>query len=85
MSKMKVIIATFISVLALGALASSSASAETAGWLVGGTLLTGTQTAALATTAAVDQEGVLKFSTRCGANAKGKHLAARHQKLKPPQ
>jgi len=61
MSKVKVIIAAFVAVLALSALASASASAATAGWLVNGTLLTGTQTAALATTAAVDQNGVLKF------------------------
>jgi hypothetical protein len=61
MSKVKVIIAALFAVLALGALISSSASAATAGWLVKGTLLTGEQTAALATTAAVDQNGVLKF------------------------
>jgi hypothetical protein len=61
MSKMKMIISTFIAVLALGALVSSTASAVTPGWLVNGTLLTGDQKAALATTAAVDQNGVLRF------------------------
>jgi hypothetical protein len=61
MSKVKVIISAFIAVLALGALVSSTASAATPGWLVNGTLLTGEQKAALATTAAVDQNGVLKF------------------------
>jgi hypothetical protein len=63
MSKVKVIISAFIAVLALGALASSMASAATPGWLVNGTLLTGDQKASLATTAAVDQNGVLKFKT----------------------
>jgi hypothetical protein len=61
MSKVKVIIAALFAVLALGALISSSASAATAGWLVNGTLLTGEQTAKLATTAAVDQNALLKF------------------------
>lgn len=47
-----------VGVLALSALASVSASAATAGWMVNGTNLTGS--AAVATTAAVDQEGVLR-------------------------
>jgi len=61
MSKAKLMVAAFFAVLALGALASSTASAATVGWLVNGTLLTGTQTAAIATTAFVDEKGILAF------------------------
>jgi hypothetical protein len=61
MSRTKIIVATLLAVFALSAFISSSASAATAGWLVSGTLLTGTQTASLAATAAVDQDPVLKF------------------------
>jgi len=55
MSKVKLIIAVCLGVLAISALTSASASA--AGWMVGGTNLTGTEK--LATTAAVDEKGVL--------------------------
>jgi len=58
MSKVRQVIMVCAGVLALSAMASASASAATAGWMVNGTMLTGS--AALATTAAVDQEGVLK-------------------------
>jgi hypothetical protein len=50
-----------IAIFALSAIGSSAASAAVAGWLVNGTLLTGTQTATVATTAAVDQNYVAKF------------------------
>jgi len=60
MSKAKMIITTLIAVFALGALASASASAATAGWMVNGTLLSGSTP--LATTAKVDQSGFLKSS-----------------------
>jgi hypothetical protein len=58
MSKAKISITTLAVVGALGALASASASAATAGWMVNGTLLSGTK--ALATTAKIDQDLVLK-------------------------
>jgi prolyl oligopeptidase PreP (S9A serine peptidase family) len=60
MSKAKMIIPTLIAVVAFSALASASASAATAGWMVGGTLLSGSE--ALATTAAVDENGKLLAS-----------------------
>jgi hypothetical protein len=60
MSKAKMIITTLIAVMAFSALASGSASAATAGWMVGGKLLSGS--AALATTAKVDEFGKLKSS-----------------------
>jgi len=63
MSKAKLVVASFFAVLAFSALVSSTASAQTAGWLVNGTLLTGTQTAALATTAPVDEFGILTFGS----------------------
>jgi hypothetical protein len=71
MSKAKMITSTLIAVVAFSALVSASASAATAGWMVGGTLLNGTR--ALATTAAVDEAGVLKSSAadveiKCKAN-----------------
>jgi hypothetical protein len=46
--------------LVIGAIGTSSASAVTAGWMVGGTNLT--TTAALATTAAVEKDARLQFS-----------------------
>jgi hypothetical protein len=52
------IVTTLIAVFVFSALASASASAATAGWMVGGTQLT--TTAALATTAKVDQKGTLE-------------------------
>jgi hypothetical protein len=58
MSKARQIMVVCAGVLALSAFASATASAVTAGWMVNGTMLTGS--AALATTAAVDQEGVLE-------------------------
>ena len=57
MSKIKTIIAAFFAVFALTAMAAGSASA--AGWHVNGTELTGTQTAALSTTAVNDVSAVL--------------------------
>jgi hypothetical protein len=71
MSKIKMIVTTLIAVLAFSALASASASAATAGWMVGGTQLT--TTAALATTAQVDESGTLtvpssKVTIECKGN-----------------
>jgi hypothetical protein len=57
MSKVKIIIAALFAVLALTAVAAGSASA--AGWHVNGTELTGTQSAALSTTAVNDNPAVL--------------------------
>jgi hypothetical protein len=57
MSKVKMIVSMFIAVLAFSAIASASASAATAGWMVNGTLLTGS--AALATTAPSEETAVL--------------------------
>jgi hypothetical protein len=71
MSRAKVIIAALITTLAVSVVGSSVASAATAGWMVGGTNLTGT--AALATTAAVDQSAVLKFK-EITVTCKGKTL-----------
>jgi len=59
MSKVKVVFAAFVAVLAVSAMASSSAMAAE-GWLIKGTLLVGT--APLATTAFVDEFGELTFS-----------------------
>jgi hypothetical protein len=53
MSKAKPIITVCLSMLTLSALTSTAASAATAGWMVNGTLLTGSK--ALSTTAAVDE------------------------------
>jgi len=61
MSRAKVIIAAFIAALAISAVGSAAASASTAGWMVNGTLLSGSKP--LATTAAVMKTGVLTFST----------------------
>ncbi|HEY3827583.1 MAG TPA: hypothetical protein VGL57_00155 [Solirubrobacteraceae bacterium] len=61
MSRAKVIIVALVAALAVSVVGSPVASAATAGWMVGGTNLTGT--AALATTAAVDKNGVLRFSS----------------------
>jgi len=63
MSKVKILIMAFVAVLALSALASASASASTAGWMVNGKLLTGSETAALATTAVVDENAKLTANT----------------------
>jgi len=60
MSKVKTLVMTFIAVLALGAVASTSASAATPGWMVSGTTLSGSE--ALATTAAVDENAQLTAS-----------------------
>jgi len=60
MSKAKMIITTLIAVVAFSALISASASAATVGWMVGGKLLSGS--AKLATTAKVDERGLLKSS-----------------------
>jgi hypothetical protein len=57
MSKTKLIMSAFVAVLAFSALASASASAATAGWMVNGKLLSGS--AALATTAKVDEKAKL--------------------------
>jgi hypothetical protein len=57
MSKVKIIVSAFIAVLAVGAVASASASAATAGWMVNGTLLSGS--AALATSAPSDETAAL--------------------------
>jgi hypothetical protein len=53
MSKAKALLTVFLAALALSAAAAASTSAATAGWMVGGTQLTGS--AALASTAAVDE------------------------------
>lgn len=66
MSKAKVTMAAFVVVLGLSALASASASATTAGWMVNGKMLAGSQ--ALASTAAVDETVTLAgggFSLKC--------------------
>jgi hypothetical protein len=60
MFKAKMVSAAVIAALALTALASASASAATVGWMVGGTQLVGS--AALATTAAVDETTKLSFA-----------------------
>lgn len=57
MSKVKMIVTILIAVFAFSALASASASAATAGWMVGGTMLSGST--ALATTAKVVETGTL--------------------------
>jgi hypothetical protein len=61
MSRVKVVFAGFIAVLAVSAMASSSAMAAGEGWLINGTLLSGS--AALATSAFVDETGVLTFGS----------------------
>jgi hypothetical protein len=58
MSKVKLITMACVAALALSAFASASASAATAGWMVKGTMLSGSK--ALATTAAVHEFGKLK-------------------------
>jgi hypothetical protein len=68
-------------VLALSALASATASAVTAGWMVNGTLLTGS--AALATTAAVDENGVLEGGG-VKITCKGKTLNGAAPKIEAP-
>jgi hypothetical protein len=60
MPKVKTIVTTSIAMLALAALLSASASATTPGWMVNGTLLSGTK--ALAGTAKVDEKAILKSS-----------------------
>jgi len=70
MSRVKVVFAAFVAVLAVSAMASSSAMAAGEGWLIKGTLLVGS--ASLATTAFVDEKGKLKFGATeitCSANA----------------
>lgn len=72
MSRVKVVAATVFVVFVVSAAGSSAVSAATAGWLVNGTLLTGTQTQAGATTAFVDEKGVMEFSgitITCNASA----------------
>jgi hypothetical protein len=69
MSRTKVIVPAFIAVLAFGALASGSASAATAGWMVNGTNLSGS--AALATTATVHERFLLSalgLNIECSGN-----------------
>ncbi len=63
MSKIKLGIVAFAAVLVFSAVASSMASAATAGWMVNGALLSGSKP--LATTAKVEQAGILE-----GANFK---------------
>ena len=58
MFKVKIVIAAFTAALALTAVVASTASA-TAGWLVNGTELTGTQFANLSTLAVVDKSATL--------------------------
>jgi hypothetical protein len=58
MSKVARLIVACAGVLALSALASASASATTVGWMVSGSMLSGS--AALATTGEVEEEGVLQ-------------------------
>jgi hypothetical protein len=57
MCRVRRIVVVCVGVLALSVLASASALAATAGWMVNGTNLKGS--AALATTAAVDEDGIL--------------------------
>jgi hypothetical protein len=61
MSRVKAAFAGLVAVLAISAMASSLAMAAGEGWLIKGTLLLGT--AALATSAFVDEEGVLSFGS----------------------
>jgi len=70
----KMTITTLIAMVAFSALASASASAATAGWMVNGTLLTGSEL--LATTAKVDKNGVLSspeahVEVECSGNLQG--------------
>jgi hypothetical protein len=83
MSRVKVAFAGLVAVLAISAMASSSAMAAGEGWLITGTLLVGT--AALATTAFVDEEGVLTFGSpvteiRC----KSKTLSGTNPQIESP-
>jgi hypothetical protein len=57
MSRIKLIMSAFVAVLAFSALASGSASAATAGWMLSGKLVSGS--VALATTAKVDKKAKL--------------------------
>ena len=61
MPKIRMMVVACMAVLACGAVVSASASAAAPGWMVNGKNLTTTK--ALATTAAVDEVGILKFST----------------------
>jgi hypothetical protein len=69
MPKIKLILAACAVALALNALTAAAASAATAGWMVNGTLLSGTK--ALATTASVSSKLKLKIASitiECQAN-----------------
>jgi len=60
MSRIKLVIAAFAAVLAVGAVASTTAFAATEGWMVNGTMLSGSKK--LMTTGKVTQAGLLKGS-----------------------
>jgi hypothetical protein len=69
MSRAKVVFAGFVAVLTVSALAPSSTMAAGGGWLITGTLLVGS--ASLASSAFVDEEGVMSFGSttmKCSAN-----------------
>jgi hypothetical protein len=72
MSRTKMIVPIFIAMLAFSALASASASAATAGWMVNGTNLSGS--AAIATTAKVHEAFALAgggLNITCTGNLNG--------------
>jgi hypothetical protein len=72
MFRMNAFVATVLAGLAFSVLGSSTASAVSPGWLVNGTLLTGTQTAAVATTAAIDTKVIFGYggiAIRCSTSA----------------
>jgi len=84
MSKAKMIITTLIAAIAFSALISASASAATVGWMVNGTLLSGSEP--LATTAKVENSvGVLKSA---GADVEveciGSTLNGKEPKIESP-
>jgi hypothetical protein len=75
MFKVKIVIAAFTAGLALTAIVASTASA-TAGWLVNGTELTGTQSANLSTLAVTDTAAILHIPSlplkiTCAGDLKG--------------
>jgi hypothetical protein len=70
MSRVKVVFAGLVALLAVSAMASNSAMAAGEGWLINGTLLSGT--AALATSAFVDETGMLTLGSttiKCSASS----------------
>jgi hypothetical protein len=63
MSRAKVIVVAFVAMLALSAVASATASAATAGWMINGKTLTGTESAKLSTTAEVMESVIFRDAT----------------------